>query len=278
MARATLYLVDAFAERPFAGNPAAVCVLAEPAEEDLPGIIAAELNQPATTFVWPMANALGLRWFSPTTELALCGHGTLATAHVLWETGRLAPEATADFETRAGRLVARRVEGRVELDFPAEEVTPAEAPPELLQALGATPIFVGRTRRDYLVELGAEAEVRALAPDYALLRQVQTRGLIVTSRATMPGFDVVSRFFAPSVGIGEDAVTGSAHCAIGPYWLRRLGQAELRAYQASARGGVLRVRVANDRAFIAGHAVTVLRGEIEVPLLSSLTPPVPESA
>jgi PhzF family phenazine biosynthesis protein len=265
MLKFPIFHIDAFVDRPFAGNPAAVCWLDELPEGEWPAKVAAEPNQPATTFVWPTVDAFGLRWFSPMTELALCGHGTLATAHVLYETGRLAPDATAYFETRAGRLAARRVDSEVVLDFPAEPVTPAEAPLELLRALGATPSFVGRTRRDYLVELGTEAEVRALTPDLALLRQVETRGLIVTSRATTPGFDVVSRFFAPSAGIGEDSVTGSAHCAIGPYWQRRLGQADLHAYQASARGGVLRVRVASDRVFIAGQAVTVMRGEIVVP-------------
>jgi PhzF family phenazine biosynthesis protein len=260
-----LFQVDAFADRPFAGNPAAVCLLDEPVEGDWPGKVAGELNQPATTFVWPIAEGFGLRWFSPTTELTLCGHGTLASAHVLWEAGQLAPDAAAHFETRAGRLSARRVEGRIELDFPADEVTSTEAPSVLLRALGATPTFVGRTPRDYLVELGSEAEVRALTPDLALLRQVETRGLIATSQATTAGFDVVSRFFAPSAGVGEDAVTGSAYCTLGPYWQRRLGKSELRAYQASARGGVVRVRVVGSRAFIAGQAVTVLRGEIDAP-------------
>jgi PhzF family phenazine biosynthesis protein len=260
-----LYLVDAFATAPFGGNSAAVCLLDGPADAGWMQTVAAELRQPATAFVWPSGAGFGLRWFVVASELTLCGHGTLAAAHALWEAGRLLLDRPARFETVGGPLAARRAGSLIALDFPAEPVQPVVPPPHLVEALGVEPRAVARGRLDYLIELASEEDVRAVQPDVARLRQVETRGVIVTALAA-PGpdatYDVVSRFFAPSVGLDEDAVTGSAHCAIGPYWGKRLGRTTLMAYQASARGGTLTVRLNDSRVELAGPAVTVLRGSL----------------
>jgi PhzF family phenazine biosynthesis protein len=265
-----LYLVDAFADAPFAGNSAAVCILpetgaavwSETRDAAWMQSVARELNQPATAFMRRAGAAFGLRWFVPSGELALCGHGTLAAAHVLWESCLLGADEAATFETGAGPLSATRDGAWITLDFPAQPVRPVEPPPDLLAALGVTPRHVARGDLDYLVELASEAEVRAVQPDLARLRQVETRGAIVTARSSHDEFDIVSRFFAPSVGIDEDAVTGSAHCALGPYWAERFGRTTLRAFQASARGGSLRVEVAGARVHLGGKAVSVMRGEL----------------
>jgi PhzF family phenazine biosynthesis protein len=257
----SIFRVDAFTDRPFAGNAAAVCLLPAPAEDGWLQALAREMNAPATTFVQPGADLLPLRWFSPTVELELCGHGTLATAHVLWEEGLLPAAATARFVTQAGRLAASRRDGWIELDLPAEPPTATEPPLALAEALNVKLRYVGRNRLDYLVELDGESTVRELQPDLTRLRALDTRGVIVTGAADGP-WDFVSRFFAPRVGIPEDAVTGSAHCALGPFWSARLGRPELLGYQASARGGVVRVRSRAGRALIAGQAVTVARAEL----------------
>jgi PhzF family phenazine biosynthesis protein len=258
-------LIDAFADAPFGGNSAAVCLLDGPADAAWMQRVAAELRQPATAFVWPAADGFGLRWFVAAAELTLCGHGTLAAAHALWEAGHLPRNAPARFETVSGVLIARREGELIVLDFPAEPVRPAEAPPHLIEALGVAPRAVLRGSLDYLVELGSEQAVRAVSPDVDRLRQVETRGVIVTAPAQTAGYDCVSRFFAPRFGLDEDAVTGSAHCAVGPYWGERLGRTTLRAYQASARGGALVVRLDGARVALGGRAVTVLRGALLAP-------------
>jgi PhzF family phenazine biosynthesis protein len=261
-----LFLVDAFAEAPFGGNTAAVCLLDEPADAAWMQAVAAEVRQPATAFVWPAGDGFGLRWFVVASELTLCGHGTLAAAHVLWETGQLPADVPARFQTVGGALAARRDGNLIVLDFPAEPVHPVAPPPHLVEALGIEPRAIVRGRLDYLVELASEEDVRAVRPDISRLRQVETRGVIVTALATpgpvAPGYDVVSRFFAPSVGLDEDAVTGSAHCAIGPYWCERLGRTTLVAYQASARGGTMTVRLDGSRVELGGPAVTIMRGSL----------------
>ena len=257
-----LFQVDAFADRPFAGNPAAVCLLAGPADAAWMQRVAQEMNLSETAFVHREAAGHRLRWFTPVAEVELCGHATLATAHALWETGRLARGEMARFNTLSGLLTATTQEGWIELDFPALATEPTEAPTGLLDALGARATFVGRGTYDLLVEVASAAEVRMLAPDFGALGRVQARGVIVTARGDEPGFDFVSRFFAPAVGVNEDPVTGSAHAALGPYWKGRIGKDALLAYQASARGGVVRVRVAGERVRLAGQAVTVLRGEL----------------
>ena len=258
--------VDAFTAVPFAGNAAAVCMLAADADERWMQRVASELNLPATAFVTSDERArFRLRWFSPTVELSLCGHGTLATAHALWETAVAVPEATLEFHTKSGPLRARRRETWIELDLPLEPEVPAEAPSDLAHALGVTPKYVGRNRLDYLVEVDSEATLRQMRPDFARLRAVATRGVIVTSGAADPRYDFVSRFFAPAFGIDEDPVTGSAHCCLAGFWRARLGRDGLCGYQASARGGVVRTRVDGDRVRLGGEAVTVLRGELAAP-------------
>ncbi len=254
--------VDAFTDKPFAGNPAAVCVLSSPREEAWMRNVAREMNLSETAFLVKQADGYGLRWFTPTVEIKLCGHATLASAHVLWEEGFLKPNEQARFHTLSGLLTADRRGDWIELDFPATPEQPAEAPPGLLAALDAHPIYVGKNKFDYLVEVSSEAEVRELKPNYSALYKIEVRGVIVTARATTPPFDFVSRFFAPGSGVDEDPVTGSAHCCLGSYWAKKLGKNDLVAYQASPRGGVVRVGVRGDRVKLGGQAVTILRGEL----------------
>jgi PhzF family phenazine biosynthesis protein len=256
--------VDAFTSRPFAGNPAAVCVLPAPRDARWMQDVAREMNLSETAFLHPLEDGYGLRWFTPTVEVALCGHATLASAHVLWEEGHLGAPRQARFHTKSGLLTADRKGAWIELDFPTRPAAAGPAPAGLVEALRVTrqPRWVGRSALDYLVEVEGEEAVRALAPDLAALAQVEARGVIVTSRATRQGYDFVSRFFAPRVGVPEDPVTGSAHCTLTPYWSERLHMTELTAYQASPRGGVIRVRLVGDRVALGGQAVTVLRGEL----------------
>ena len=253
-----IYQVDAFTKRAFAGNPAAVCVLPEPASERWMQDVAREMNLSETAFLVESKDGYCLRWFTPAVEVDLCGHATLASAHVLWETGEARPEETLRFHTRSGLLEARCDGDWIELDFPATPVSPCDPPPTLFDALGVPPAFVGKSKFDYLVELPTEGEVRAVVPDLGALAQLDARGVIVTSRSDSLECDFVSRFFAPAAGVDEDPVTGSTHCALGPYWQSHLGKTDLAARQVSARGGELRVRVDGDRVRIAGQAVTVL--------------------
>ena len=254
--------VDAFTDKPFAGNPAAVCLLPVPRDEGWMQSVAREMNLSETAFLVPQSDGYALRWFTPAVEVALCGHATLASAHVLWEDGHLPPGRQARFHTRSGLLTGDRAGEWIELDFPAKREEPAPAPAGLAQALGVAPKYVGRNQFDYLVEVDGESTVRNLAPDHAALAALPVRGVIVTSRADSRGYDFVSRFFAPGSGVPEDPVTGSAHCALGPYWQARLGKSDFVAYQASPRGGVVRVRVVGERVKLGGKAVTVLRGEL----------------
>ena len=257
-----LYQVDAFTDRPFGGNPAAICLLAEPAEAGWMQRVAAEMNLSETAFLVPAGEGYGLRWFTPAVEVELCGHATLAAAHILWQTGRLARSAPARFFTRSGELRARRRGDWIELDFPSEPVEPCSEPAGLAEALGVPLRFVGRNRMDILTEVADEAALRSLDPDMAALARVETRGVIVTAPAQSEGFDFVSRFFAPAAGVPEDPVTGSAHCALAPYWGGKLNKTELVGFQASARGGVVRVTLAGERVLLGGQAVTVLRGTL----------------
>ena len=253
--------VDAFTAVPFAGNPAAVCVLDEPREDVWMQRVAAEMNLAETAFLTTRTDGFNLRWFTPSVEVDLCGHATLASAHVLWESGQLAASAQAVFHTRSGALTADRDGEWIELDFPAKPETACAPPEHLLEALGVTePVHVGRNQFDYLVELESEEELRALRPDHSRLRILPVRGVIVTSKAR--DYDFISRFFAPGSGIDEDPVTGSSHCALAPYWAKKLGKTEMRAFQASPRGGFLKLRVNGSRVRICGQAVTVLRGDL----------------
>jgi PhzF family phenazine biosynthesis protein len=254
--------VDAFTDRPFAGNPAAVCVLPEAAPDAWMRDVAREMNLSETAFLMRRPDGFDLRWFTPAVEVDLCGHATLASAHVLWEDRHLSPGEQARFHTRSGLLLADRRGEWIELDFPATAAAPAEPPPGLLKALGFDTAKVSRNRFDYLVELGSEEAVRAAAPDFTALRKAEARGIIVTAPASTPGYDFVSRFFAPAVGVDEDPVTGSAHCALAPYWAARLGKTTMTGYQASARGGVVRVRLEGGRVLLGGQAVTVMTGAL----------------
>jgi PhzF family phenazine biosynthesis protein len=254
--------VNAFTDRPFAGNPAAVCVLPAPRDAEWMQLVAREMNLAETAFLVREGRDFQLRWFTPTVEVDLCGHATLASAHALWEGGHLAADEAGRFQTRSGLLTAERRDGLIWLDFPSTPPTAAEPPADLRDGVGIPLRYVGRTPFDYLVEVDGEAAVRGLAPDLAAIGRLPVRGVIVTGRAESPGQDFVSRFFAPAAGVPEDPVTGSAHCALTPYWAAKVGRPALVGYQASARGGLVRVRLAGDRVQLGGHAVTVMRGEL----------------
>ena len=255
--------VDAFTSEPFSGNPAGVCLLPAPADAAWMQRVAREMNLSETAFLIRRENGeFDLRWFTPAVEVDLCGHATLASAHVLWEEGHLPPDALAVFHTRSGRLSAQLCGGWIEMDFPAEPDEPVAPPDGLAVALGAEPAYAGRNRFDYLVEVDTQLIVERLTPDFTRLREIDTRGIIVTAQADLEDVDFVSRFFAPSTGVDEDPVTGSAHCCLGPYWQRRLGRDAFTARQVSERGGLVKVAVRGKRVALSGQAVTVLRGEL----------------
>jgi PhzF family phenazine biosynthesis protein len=259
-----LFHVDAFTSTPFAGNAAAVCILDGPREDVWLQHVAGEMNLAATAFLYPQDDGYHLRWFSHQVELELCGHGTLASAHTLWEQDYLPYDTQARFYTRAGLLTARRAGDWIELNFPAKPEKPVIEPqPTLAASLGITPLYIGKSQLDHLVEIASEEVLRTIRPNFAQLATFPTRGVIVTAAAApSSGYDFVSRFFCPSVGINEDPVTGSAHCVLSPYWNKRLGRAQLTGYQASQRGGTVRVHLDGDRVRLSGQAVTVLRGEL----------------
>ena len=268
----TITQVDAFTDRPFAGNPAAVCVLSHPVATSWMQHLARELNLSETAFLTPEpGGGYGLRWFTPTVEVDLCGHATLASAHVLWESGLLDRATPARFFTRSGTLTARAgSDGWITLDFPAANAIGGHVPSAdvLASALGINPGDVVATvlgRFDLIIEVGSARVVQSLRPDFALLAAIPARGVIVTSRAEpdgVPFADFTSRFFGPRVGVPEDPVTGSSHCALGLFWAGKLGRSELVGYQASERGGIVRVTVAGDRVLLGGQAVTVLRSQL----------------
>jgi PhzF family phenazine biosynthesis protein len=260
-----LLQIDAFTSQAFRGNPAAVCLLDGDRSEAWMQHVAAEMNLSETAFLLRRDDGFSLRWFTPAVEVALCGHATLAGAHALWEERLLDANETARFHTKSGLLTATRIGDWIELDFPATREERAEPPEGLLDALGIREaVYVGRNTFDYLVEVASEDELRELDPDHGRLRKIPVRGIIVTSRPSSSDFDFVSRFFAPGSGVDEDPVTGSAHCCLTPYWASRLGKNEMVAFQASQRGGVVRVRLEGDRVKLGGQAITVLRGELAV--------------
>ncbi|HIK30489.1 MAG TPA: PhzF family phenazine biosynthesis protein [Oscillatoriales cyanobacterium M59_W2019_021] len=253
--------IDAFTNQPFRGNPAAVCLLDSPAEEQWMQQVAAEMNLSETAFVHPEGDGFRLRWFTPAVEVDLCGHATLASAHALWETGRVSPDETLQFATRSGILTATKNEEWIVLNFPVKPPKETLVLEELDRALGVMPKYIGTDGSDYLIEVDSEETVRHLKPDFDRLATFRARGFIVTSLSASSEYDFVSRFFAPAVGINEDPVTGSAHCCLAPFWQQRLHRTEFLAYQASARGGVIRVKIQGDRVDLGGQAITVLRGE-----------------
>jgi PhzF family phenazine biosynthesis protein len=263
MPRILIYHVDAFTDRAFAGNPAAVCLLPEECPPAWMQSIAAEMNLSETAFLRQQGNGdFELRWFTPLVEVALCGHATLASAHTLWETQVISVEHPIRFHTKSGVLTATRNGDLIQLDFPA---TPAEAcspPAGLVEALGAKPSFIGRTKFDSFLVVDSAKTVRELRPDFRRLAAIAVRGVIVTAASDDPRFDFVSRFFCPAVGINEDPVTGSAHCALAPFWGQRLKKTRMTGYQASARGGVVHVETSGDRVLLGGQAVQIAKGKI----------------
>lgn len=260
--------VDAFTSKAFAGNPAAVCMLTETRSADWMQQVAREMNLSETAFVLRRNDGFSLRWFTPTHEVDLCGHATLASAHVLWTEGHLPADEPAIFRTKSGTLTVRRRDEGIAMDFPAEPLTAVEVPPALTEALGVMPTFTGRNRMDYGLLLGSADAVQAVEPDFTRLATIETRGVIVTAPAADEAdHDFVSRFFAPRVGVPEDPVTGSAHCALGPFWAEQLGRTDLTGRQISARGGVVRIQMehaTSARVLLIGQAVTVLRGELTI--------------
>lgn len=254
--------VDAFTDTPFSGNPAAVCILPAQVDEGWMQRVAAEMNLSETAFVVKQEDGYGLRWFTPVSEVDLCGHATLASAHVLWEKGHLDSDETVIFHTKSGVLTCEQKNEWIEMNFPITRESPAAPPDALVEGLGLMPRYAGKNEFDYLVEADSEAAIRALAPDFQVLQTVPMRGCIVTARSDDPRYDFVSRFFAPGLGVNEDPVTGSAHCCLGPFWAKRLKKEQLTAYQASARGGVVRMRILGDRIVLSGKAVTVLQGDL----------------
>jgi len=257
-----LYLVDAFTDRAFAGNPAGICIT-DHRDAAWMQSVAVEMNQAETAFLRSRSDGdWDLRWFTPTVEVELCGHATLASAHVLWSTSRVDRASPIRFHTKSGVLTCQLSGDAIEMDFPAEPAKPVSSPAEEGLLLGVTPVFVGRNRMDMLVVLGSAEEVRRLTPDMSEIAKIKSRGVIVTARSDTPDVDFVSRFFAPQSGVAEDPVTGSAHCCLGPYWREQLGKDEVVGYQASKRGGKVAVRCAGNRVFLGGKAVTVVEGKL----------------
>jgi PhzF family phenazine biosynthesis protein len=259
---ATLYQVDSFSNKPFAGNPAGVCILSEAANEEWMKFVAREMNLSETAFLHPETDGYRLRWFTPAVEVDLCGHATLASAHILWELGSSPRNAEIHFHTNSGLLKARWDDPWIQMDFPNEAAEPTKFPEELIAVLGPEPIYSGKNRQGYLAVYEDESIVRQLEPDFTRLKKIPPGVAMVTAPTDSREFDFVSRFFAPAFGIDEDPVTGSAHCCLGPYWSEQLGKTKLMAYQASQRGGVVAVEVRGDRIMLGGQAVTVMKIEM----------------
>jgi PhzF family phenazine biosynthesis protein len=258
----TLHIIDAFTAQPFGGNPAAVCLLDTPPDEAWMKLVAREMNLSETAFLHPIDGGFSLRWLTPAVEVKLCGHATLAAAFALWEMGVLPPEQEARFHTLSGWLRCRRDGGWIEMDFPAVVCEPCEAPLGLAEALGCELLACGFNGMDYLVEVTSEQVLRGLKPNFTALSTLPVRGVIATCRSETGEHDFVSRFFAPAAGVNEDPVTGSAHCALGPYWHAKLGKSDLSAYQASERGGLVQLSVKGDRVLLRGQAVMMSRLEL----------------
>ncbi len=257
-----LYQVDAFTAERFKGNPAAVCLLEGTRDDAWMQNIAMEMNLSETAFLEANDGRYGLRWFTPTVEVDLCGHATLASAHILWQTGAVDGDSMIEFDTRSGVLTAKREGDWIELDFPSTPEQEATCNIDLERALGVPLTYVGKSAFDFLVEVASEQVVRDIEPDFMLVERAAARGVIVTARSSADEFDFVSRFFAPQTGVAEDPVTGSSHCCLAPYWARRLGTNEMVGYQASRRGGTVRVRLQGDRVAVGGQAVTVFDAEL----------------
>jgi PhzF family phenazine biosynthesis protein len=261
-----LFQVDAFASTPFHGNPAAVCIPDVQKDEPWMMHVAAEMNLSETAFLSPQTDGYGLRWFTPTKEVSLCGHATLASAHILWEEGLVSDQQEIHFRTLSGLLIAKSKGKLIQLDFPARMVEPTKSNLSINEALGAVPVSTNRyavpNGTIYLLEYQSETIVRELKPDFKRLSETDGRAIIVTGKSDSDGQDFVSRYFAPAVGIDEDPVTGSAHCYLAPYWSARLGKTDLIGFQASQRNGYVRCRHDRDRVYLEGSAVTIFKGTL----------------
>ncbi len=258
----TLYQIDAFTNKPFAGNPAAVCFLEKAVDENWMQQVALEINLSETAFLYPEKDGFNLRWFTPSVEVDLCGHATLASAHFLYEQNILNKNQTAHFYTKSGKLTAVKLDNRIELNFPSTKPIETAPPEKLLEAFQVNALFVGKSRFDYFIEVKSAETVRNLTPNFSLLSVLPVRGVIVTAQSDIDKYDIISRFFAPAVGVDEDPVTGSAHCTLSPYWSEKLEKKELKAYQASKRGGELTIVHQDDRVLLQGEAVTVMKIEL----------------
>ena len=259
-----LFTVDAFTDKPFKGNPAGVCILDNELTEAQMKNIAFEMNLAETAFVQRKGDIYSLRWFTPDSEVDLCGHATLATSHILWQTGLHDKSKSISYDTRSGILKANRVDGKIELDFPVDLEHPVNIPDELIRTIGVKPVYLGRAKWSYLAELDSEETVRKIKPDFVIMETLEAWGLIITARSSTKEFDFVSRFFAPRKGVPEDPVTGSAHCILGPYWMKKLGKNEMTAFQASKRGGILGVKVDGERVKLTGNAITMLDAKLNI--------------
>ncbi|GMT48856.1 MAG: phenazine biosynthesis protein [bacterium] len=257
----TIYQVDAFTDRPYTGNPAAVCILEKPRDDKWMQNVALEMNLSETAFLHKEGEDYRLRWFTPEQEVKLCGHATLASAHILWEEKHLPSDQKAIFHTLSGVLTARSVGEWIELEFPSVLEHQVSPPTGLAEALGVSLKYVGKNEQDYLVEVASEKTVRGLQPNLNLLQTIPARGIIVTSLSDSGKYDFISRFFAPRAGVNEDPVTGSAHCCLGPFWGKLLKKDRLKAYQASSRGGVIHIRLDGERVYLKGQAITMMRSE-----------------
>ncbi|KOS66332.1 phenazine biosynthesis protein PhzF family [Lysinibacillus contaminans] len=259
-----LSIINTFTEQAFRGNPAAVCFLSDAKESSWMQTVAKEINLPTTAFIGFLNGEYHLRWFTPSTEIPICGHGTLASSYFLWEKGFVDKEKSITFHTKSGVLKARLIDGWVQLQFPAIIEENVVAPELLIKALGVEPVYVGKSRLDYLVEVESEEIVRDLKPNIDLIAQLPVRGVIVTSHSNENKFDFVSRFFSPAQGIIEDYVNGSSHCCLGPYWKNKLHKTDFTAYQASERGGIIKVKVLGDEIFISGKSITIFEGKLTI--------------
>ena len=259
-----IYIVDAFTDKAFKGNPAAVCFPNEDVDSSWMQSVAAEMNLSETAFLRKSSKGFDLKWFTPEVEVDICGHATLASAHILWESSLLEKSEKAIFYSKSGVLTAEKQNGEIELNFPSMSIKEISGTEKLQEAFGIDFIYTGHTKGYYIFEVESEDRVKKLKPDFSALEKITDCGVIVTSKSSSDEFDFVSRFFAPAYGIDEDPVTGSAHCVSGPYWKKKLNKKNMRAFQTSQRGGTLSIRVEDERVYIAGEAVTVLKGDLVV--------------
>jgi predicted PhzF superfamily epimerase YddE/YHI9 len=257
MSSIPLYQVDAFSDQPFRGNPAGVCLLPEAQPESWMQAVAAEMNLSETAFLVKNGADFDLRWFTPKTEVDLCGHATLASAHILFETETVATDATIRFHSLSGLLTATKQQDWIELNFPVRKITLIGEVEGATDAAGSVPDETYESAGNLLYVYKEEAIIRSMTPDFSALAKTGYHGLIVTAPASTPPFDFVSRFFAPNLGVNEDPVTGSAHCTLAPFWQEMLHKNQMLAYQCSVRGGILKVRVSAERVYISGQALTV---------------------